>query len=85
MAGRGRAAVRFITINKSSSAPFSGRVDSISVMAFHEPQHNKRELFSQHSQTTVFNITAATADVARDGIHDTRPVGTQRSNNQKML
>ncbi len=52
MACGGRAVVRFITINSSSSAPFSGRVDSIRLIAFHDPESSMINVNSSPSMAS---------------------------------
>jgi preprotein translocase subunit SecD len=86
MACGGRAVVRFITINKSSSAPFSGRVDSIRLIAFHDPESSMINVNSSPSMASrLSSILTAAADVASDRIHDAGTVSPQGGNNQIVL
>ncbi|OMP13980.1 hypothetical protein COLO4_00514, partial [Corchorus olitorius] len=47
-------------------------------------QHNKGELIAEHRQTAIFYIAAATADVAGNGVNDTRTINAKSSDDQMM-
>ena len=60
--GRSRALVRFMTISSSSSAPFSGRVDSISVEVADSPHIIERftDLIDKHQMNVAELVSRIT-------------------------